>query len=226
MCKIWDKIENNSKWKIGYGKKVKFWNDCWHRPGLLLRDTVNNPLNTTDLQETVSNFIMPKGEWNKERIRCYLPESTCNDIFNSNIHFDEDIEDSIVWNFPKEVVFSVKSANYVLTKETHSNIDRLRELIWRPRNQRNKTFLWLCAKNKILTNVQRVKRNLTTDPLCPICRMDEESVLHALLPGQQGCMENAHKNYLLVEVFFLVIQSTGSDSIEREKWSSEDLLPC
>lgn len=124
---------------------------------------------------------MPIGEWNREKIKRYLLESTCNDILNSNFHLDEHIEDSIIWNSPTEADFSVKSTYNDLTKEIQSITECHWELIWRwPGNQRNKTFLCLCAKNKILTNVHKVKRNLTSNPLCPIYRMEEESVLHAL----------------------------------------------
>lgn len=40
--------------------------------------------------------------------------------------------------------------------------------------------MWLCAKNKILTNVQRKKRKLTSDALCPSCRAEDESTIHAI----------------------------------------------
>lgn len=42
-----------------------------------------------------------------------------------------------------------------------------------------KHFMWLCALNQILTNMQRKKRNFTFDALCPICKIEEESVTHA-----------------------------------------------
>lgn len=130
-----------------------------------------------------------------QRIRSYLPEDTSIDIARSNIYFDDQAKDMIVWNHPKEVEFSVKSAYKVLTNDTHSSADRHWERIWKwPGSQRNRTFMWLYAKNKILTNVQRVKRNITLDPLCPICIMEDETTLHAL----RDCQANKEVWKLLI----------------------------
>lgn len=40
--------------------------------------------------------------------------------------------------------------------------------------------MWLCAHNKLLTNLQRKKRNFTSNSLCGLCRNAEEIVIHAL----------------------------------------------
>lgn len=47
-------------------------------------------------------------------------------------------------------------------------------------NQQNEHFLWLAAQDKLLTNLARFKRNLTTNSLCSPCNREEEDVLHIL----------------------------------------------
>ncbi|KAK8568929.1 hypothetical protein V6N12_007463 [Hibiscus sabdariffa] len=47
-------------------------------------------------------------------------------------------------------------------------------------SQRIRYFLWLTCRQKLLTNLERCKRTLTDDPLCPLCYQAEESTLHAL----------------------------------------------
>lgn len=41
-------------------------------------------------------------------------------------------------------------------------------------------FLWIAFHDRILGNLTRFKRNMTTDPRCFICGQDEESSLHIL----------------------------------------------
>ena len=54
-------------------------------------------------------------------------------------------------------------------------------LIWRwsgPHYIQN--FLWLVAKNRLLTNVERVRRHLGGSEICSVCGSDIESVSHVL----------------------------------------------
>ncbi|KAL4377731.1 hypothetical protein GQ457_02G020530 [Hibiscus cannabinus] len=46
--------------------------------------------------------------------------------------------------------------------------------------QRIRCFLWLAGRQKLMNNMERCKRALTDDPICPLCRDAEESVLHTL----------------------------------------------
>lgn len=157
-----------------------FWKDQWFKQGLYLRDTTDYPLSELELEETVSDFLLPNGSWNREKLRKYFPKDVCRDLLVCHIGSSDEV-DSVVWNYPKEVEFSVKSAYSNLTKEGQTVVERHWSLIWRwPGNQHNRTFMWLYAKNKILTNVQRKKRDLTSNPLCSICRVEDESVIHVL----------------------------------------------
>lgn len=87
----------------------------------------------------------------------------------------------------------MKSAYREISKDGQRREDCSWDWIWKwPCIQRNKTFLWLCAQNKILTNLQRKKRRFTSN-----ARLEEESVTHALrdCPASQ-------------EVWKLLIKST------------------
>lgn len=77
--------------------------------------------------------------------------------------------------------FSVKSTYTEISRNEQSKMDKHWDMIWKwPGTQRNRTFMWLCVRDKILTNTQRKKRNLTSGALCPICRAKDKSVLHAI----------------------------------------------
>ena len=46
--------------------------------------------------------------------------------------------------------------------------------------ERIKTFLWLVMHERLLTNLECLKRGMTTDGTCSICNVDEETTLHVL----------------------------------------------
>lgn len=96
VCKVWNRVLENTKWRILNGKKANFWNDCWCRPSLFQRDAVVKPQNTSDLMETINDFVLPNGEWNREKLRMLLPENICNDICRSNISTSELADNTIV----------------------------------------------------------------------------------------------------------------------------------
>lgn len=54
--------------------------------------------------------------------------------------------------------------------------------------ERIKIFIWLLVKGKLLTNVERVKKKMTTDGACPICEEKEETISH-LLRGSKYAYE-------------------------------------
>ena len=43
-----------------------------------------------------------------------------------------------------------------------------------------KTFLWSCARERLLMNEKRVYKHLTNDDKCPVCQVATESILHVI----------------------------------------------
>ncbi|MBA0648959.1 hypothetical protein Goklo_016580 [Gossypium klotzschianum] len=41
-------------------------------------------------------------------------------------------------------------------------------------------FIWTVLKERLLSNVERVKRGLIVNPSCPICGHDLEDILHII----------------------------------------------
>lgn len=65
----------------------------------------------------MNDFIMPNEDWNLEKLHHYLPEDICSEILKAKMCESENATDSIVWNHPKEIDFTVKSAYRILSKE-------------------------------------------------------------------------------------------------------------
>lgn len=102
VCKVWNKVLEGGKWKIGNGVKVNFWNDHWCNYGVI-KDVVINPSPNLDWEENVSEFILPNGEWDRGKILGYLPENICKDILRFRVSNDEHNNDMVVWNHPREI---------------------------------------------------------------------------------------------------------------------------
>ena len=59
--------------------------------------------------------------------------------------------------------------------------DTKRKLIWKWRGpERVKTFLWLAMHDRLLTNVERVRRQITDIDMCEKCFLEKENTIHVL----------------------------------------------
>ncbi|KAL4354245.1 hypothetical protein GQ457_06G016820 [Hibiscus cannabinus] len=89
--------------------------------------------------------------------------------------------DVCYWKSTPTRIFSIKSA-YMQLAQPHWNAPDSRwKFIWSlPIPERLRGFLWLALHNKLLSNVVRLQRHLTTDSACSICSFQDESLLHIL----------------------------------------------
>lgn len=133
------------------------------------------------MNKNISEFLLPNGEWDLDKLKRLLPEGISDWIVAAFPRKRENGEDEIQWNHNNEGEFTVKSAYNIIAREERLCTGRLGDFIWKwPGQQRCRTFMWLCAHNKILTNKQREKRKYTMDALCDFYRSMEELVIHAL----------------------------------------------
>lgn len=131
FCRVWDKVLKSTSWKIGNGNEVSFWNDCWYKQGVYLKDTVNRPLSATELEEKVSEFLLSNGEWNMVKLCRFLLEEMCKDILKRHVSGSDGMDDTIVWNHSKEVEFLVKSAYREIYKNEHMKMEKHWDMNWK-----------------------------------------------------------------------------------------------
>jgi hypothetical protein len=96
----------------------------------------------------------------------------------------------MVWNYNKNGEFTVRSA-YHLAKDrfevdngSSSNRDSNKVLwkaLWAIEGPKAaKSFLWKACSDILPTKDKLFKKNITQDPLCPICCLETETVCHIL----------------------------------------------
>lgn len=142
-------------------------------------------LNTTEgipfYHVPVKDMITPSGEWNWTvfksnlplplllSISAYKPPSTC------------DMDDFVGWKHEKKCVFSVRTAYSISCGVGMAKSGRFWHQIWHLSGpQKVRVFFWLAYLNKILTNHNRVRRNLTPSGSYMICGSLTESIDHVL----------------------------------------------
>ncbi|CAL9006204.1 unnamed protein product, partial [Prunus brigantina] len=134
-------------------------------------------LQVTDLNCVVSDFSM-NGWWDVNKLRSTLHDDLVQKVLNVPVGFMGSRPDSLIWRPSPNGVFSVKTA-YWLFFEGPWWPDYDWKFLWSLRiPPKLHFFLWLTVQGKLLTNEQRVKRNLAGDLACTVCDYPAESILH------------------------------------------------
>ncbi|KAL6184070.1 hypothetical protein ACLB2K_045474 [Fragaria x ananassa] len=175
---LWTSIYKSKKglsWRIGDGKTIKFWYDCWALPTALISYALPNiPINHV---ATVCEFWDDFG-WNLDLLAASLPSHVVDVIINIPTGFEGCGDDTKIWAATSNGCFTVKSA-YNSIFDFNQATDPQWKKIWSfniPPKQ--KTFLWVILHKKLLTNVQRARRGFTSVSSCSICNGAAETFLH------------------------------------------------
>ena len=88
--------------------------------------------------------------------------------------------DKLAWAENLMGSFELKSAYKVAMGVDTISLFTARWLWKAPTLPRIKTFIWQCAHNSIGVKECLARRSVMEDVVCPICRREDESILHAL----------------------------------------------
>nr|GMD78137.1 LINE-type retrotransposon LIb DNA [Ipomoea batatas] len=168
------------------------WNNVW------------NDLNL-DLLSTITEVTSQSKEWNKnvfgnifkrkanlkarlkgvqesvyyptsKGLQDILPSEEVDKIRAIPIPLDEQGPDALYWPNSPGGAFSVREAyRYIAGGESTDEVD----WVWKLKiSERCRTFLWLTAKDKLLTNEAQTRRQLTDDSSCMACGNPCEDACH------------------------------------------------
>ncbi|KAL8151271.1 hypothetical protein V2J09_021079 [Rumex salicifolius] len=91
--------------------------------------------------------------------------------------------DTLRWVETPDGSYSVSKAFALLNQSDAINAqdEDLFKWVWKvPVSEKIRSFLWLLAKEKIFTGMERRRRGLTQDDRCPVCRRAPETLAHLL----------------------------------------------
>jgi len=163
---------------IGDGRQTEFWNHRWLDGKRLIEHAICLVLE--DLWSCrVSEFWKPGSGWEWAKFSQFLPMHILQRIASFDLGA-EVMEDRPMWLVSNSSTFSIKSAIQNLQTSTTTEVVKW-DWVWKLRvPHRIQVFLWLLLHRKILTNVERFRQHLSSDPQCGICLGEEENLDHLL----------------------------------------------
>ncbi|XP_035546588.1 uncharacterized protein LOC118348634 [Juglans regia] len=174
-------------WKVGNGEKIKIWGNKWlSTPSSF---SIQSPVSSLDKEARVCELMQGRGEWNTLLIRNIFNKEEADQICSIPVSSME-VEDRLVWGPSKKGIFSVRSAYHLemerkqaIRGENSRHEERVKgwDSIWEldvPRKV--KLFLWKATNDFLATKKNLFLKKITGNPLCPICKLDEETIMHVV----------------------------------------------
>ncbi|XP_024158077.2 uncharacterized protein LOC112165700 [Rosa chinensis] len=167
-------LKKNLKWRVGDGKTIKFWSDSWILPNALINFAL--PSAHINPNATICDFWNDTG-WDLDLLSSVVPNEIISLIINVPTGFEGCGDDTLIWGATSNGCFTVKSA-YSSTFDFSVQNPQWKTLWKLNCPPKLMTFIWTVFHRKLLTNMQRVRRGLTTCATCPLCLSADESLIH------------------------------------------------
>ncbi|KAK8660761.1 hypothetical protein V6N13_051672 [Hibiscus sabdariffa] len=119
------------------------------------------------------------GNWRWSLFSHLLPENVLLHIAAVKGPLVSSSHDRVGWRGTSDLSFSIKSASELRTRQPTSGVHGLWTVLHKFRGlPRIKAFLWLVCWEKLMTNVERVRRRFSTEASCFVCGAAFEDVDH------------------------------------------------
>uniref|UniRef100_A0A0A8Y3J5 Reverse transcriptase zinc-binding domain-containing protein n=1 Tax=Arundo donax TaxID=35708 RepID=A0A0A8Y3J5_ARUDO len=184
------------RWKVGNGKKIKFWED-------VLVGNISLAILFWDLYYIVNEKNMTIVElWDVTNLKCTFRRCVDNRKMQVWLEIVEiaktlelvDEDDSLVWQYTSNGVYNVQSLYNIVN--FRGIIPVYLPAVWKLNDPpRLHVFLWLLSKNRVLTRDNLAKRQFVNDKTCLFCS-EEDTVFHLFF----GCVVSARMWNELSEV--------------------------
>ena len=182
-------VWKGSRWKVGNERLIHIWEDKWLPTPTTYK--VISPLQPFNDFPMVSDLIDEDSKrWKVDTLKSLFLPFEVETILNIPLSYRL-LEDKIIWVGNKRGEFSVKSAYYVALTVINPS-DRgecshcdprtpLWKRIWLLKiPPKIRIFTWKACVNALPTMSNLRKRGVSTDGLCPVCGLEDETILHAL----------------------------------------------
>lgn len=187
MSNVWRRITENvdtlqkgAAMAIVNGQKTLFWDHVWASDKPLRSECIHDIPSSID-GETVEEMWEVGSGWKWQVFGDYLPNEVLKQIASHELVEDPNIGDLIYCKGNNKEGFSIKHALSLIRNEDANDYNKQWEVVWRtPVQQRIRVFMWLLLHDRVLCNVNKMKRHISDDPRCPRCNGNEETLLHLL----------------------------------------------
>ncbi|KAF7838841.1 putative ribonuclease H protein At1g65750 family [Senna tora] len=177
----WKFVQEGAVWRLGNGMKVKFWSDPWLPNGRIHGNYAIVHLSDVDRNRVAAEFVSASGDWAWDMFDFLIPNNVTSMIVAIRPPSPMLLEDMIIWRHSQDGSFSTRSAYRAISRNVVGHSNSFWRLLWKWKGmERDRTFLWLCGHDQLLTNEARKRRGLTDVDVFCHCGMDVESLLHTL----------------------------------------------
>ncbi|CAN1746080.1 Putative ribonuclease H protein At1g65750 [Linum perenne] len=170
-----------AKSAIRNGQDTLFWTSCWIESGLRLADYADISKPDFNVDCTVAEMTMEDGGWNFELLDSLLQPEMIDLVAGMSPPQPNRGEDDWIWGREDSGNFTIKSAYDLICQTEETPTLSIWKTIWRwDGPNRIRHFLWLAARNRLLTNESRKHRGMSQEAGCEFCHVADESVCHVL----------------------------------------------
>ncbi|KAK4282627.1 hypothetical protein QN277_013982 [Acacia crassicarpa] len=182
LCRIWHALEDRLVWEVGDGRDVRFWKDRWLLSSSTLEDVLTGERHVISENLRVSELVTPAGKWNSQWLGMWRPRNIVDMFQNVLPPSPADGSDRRIWCLPDSNSVTVRAIYKCLSP--HVTTDEVSQKMWKQLwrwkgPQKVKIFAWMMVHQRLLT-MSRIARWSGGDGLCPCCKREPESLLHAL----------------------------------------------
>lgn len=161
-------VKEGSKFRIGGGNSVNFWNDIWI-DGTSLYDCLLTDIHLDDTSLKVADLLTSDSKWMSQRLVTLLPDELVHKISGVPVSLDRQCTDKLIWRFTTSGNFSVKST-YNMLDVSVTPLEQNWSWIWNTKGlEKVKTLLWLACWGRCHTQRERHKRSLVDSDICLLC---------------------------------------------------------
>lgn len=174
-------------WRVGTGENISVWSDKW------VMDENGRGLDSIPTDENkdwkVNHLrLNGTGGWNEALIRNTFSDRDSDLILSIPLSM-HNREDKQVWHLTNNGIYSVKTGYWFAKTSMIGPAHKCWDVIWKIKaTPKAKNLLWRICWGFIPTNHTLNLRHIRDNPMCPLCNVEEENIIHTFF----GCNTIRH----------------------------------
>ncbi|CAN1182979.1 Putative ribonuclease H protein At1g65750 [Linum perenne] len=173
---VWPIFRGGLAWGVRNGRTTNFWKERWIDSDIIIADHAIPEPGFENM--VVADFCSQDGVWDVAKLSNSLPQDLLEAVIGMTPPSDCTGNDVPIWGLEANGQYSVHSG-YLLACDLENEADQLWRDIWNWEGpQRIRHFMWLASQSKLLTNVERRRRNLSSSDECGGCNVASETLLN------------------------------------------------
>ncbi|KAL5168270.1 putative ribonuclease H protein [Glycine soja] len=182
-------LKNGTKWKVGCGSKVLFWEDGWMEDGVSLKEKYPRLYQISQQQnrhiQQMGTITDTGWEWKLQWKRFFLEAEIdtaakfMKHLHRLTIHVQQ--QDMCRWEGDSSGKYTMGSAYELLNRNFPlESLDEMFKALWEIKVPSKATiFAWILIRERLPTKSNLRRRNVeTNDVTCPFCRSHDEDKAH------------------------------------------------